>query len=730
MKTMRRTFLCIALAFSVSVGPASGVGSQNVDADSLARRATIRRDSFGVPHILAETEEAAAYAFGFAQAEDHAIEIARRFVRARGEAARYFGADEAENDFAMRRFANLETAERDLARVSPSFRRMLHAFAAGVNRYVALNRASLPSWIPEFTAADVLANIRAIGVRPAASTGLVRQLTEKYGGAREPAKGVELENDAPGSNAFAVSGTRTTSGSPILMANPHLSWASRYWEAHLTVPGTLNFFGNTLVGYPVLWAGFNDHLGWANTVNAADLEDVFALTLDPDRPDHYRFDGRSLPLRRHDVSIDVRQADGSLKRETRSYWSSHLGEVVHRTSTMAFALKSMRLESHLQFEGFYRLSKTKNLKEFLETMRTARVYSCNFVYADTDGNVLYFWNAQIPRRVDDGTSYRLDVPGDSSKYVWEDVHPIESLPQLLNPPGGYVHNANNPPWYTSKRDRIDPDAYPSYFDRGPLSLRAQLGLDLLESQDKFSVETVKQLKHSTRLLLAERVKPDLIAALKALPQPSEEARAGLATLEAWDNRVAADSRGAVLFQEFWDSYSKVATQPYRRPWDSSQPWDTPAGIGDETLAISHLEAAVRRTRELYGSERVEWGTVHRLRIGPLDLPGDGADGSYGAYRVMRYQRTSDGKRVMGIPKVGAEPVGFGDGWIMLVHFTRPVTAWSVLAYGQTFDAASPHSRDQLEIFARHELRPVYFTEAEIKANTQRSYRPGIAGNQQ
>ena len=99
------------------------------------------------------------------------MEIARRLLRARGDAAKHLGGEEIENDFAMRRFANIETAEADLSRVSPPFAEMLHAYAAGVNRYVELNRAELPSWVPVFTAADVLANIRAIGVRSASSGG-------------------------------------------------------------------------------------------------------------------------------------------------------------------------------------------------------------------------------------------------------------------------------------------------------------------------------------------------------------------------------------------------------------------------------------------------------------------------------------------------------------------------------------------------------------------------------
>ncbi len=695
------------------------------DAEVLARHATIRRDTYGIPHIVADTEEAAAFALGFAQAEDHAVEIARRFIRARGEAAKYLGAEEVENDFAMRRFVNIETARADLARVSPLFASMLHAYASGLNRYMDLNRTTLPAWIPMFTAADVLANIRAIGVRSAAGAALARRLTEKYPGRAVEPQGLLPEEDAPGSNAFALAGSRTTSGRPILMANPHLSWASRYWEAHLTVPGKINFFGNTLVGYPVLWAGFNDRLGWANTVNAADLEDVFALSLDPNREDHYLFDGRSMPLNARQVVAEVRNADGTMSHQSRTYWSSHIGEIVYRTANRAFALKSVRLESHLQFEGFYRLSRTRSLDEFLETMRTSRVYSCNFIYADADGNILYLWNAQIPRRVDDGTDYRLDVPGDSDKYVWKDLHSLGDLPRLLNPRGGYVHSANNPPWYTSKRDRLGPGDYPTYFDRGTLGLRPQLGVDLLESAERFSLDDVNRLKHSTRLLLAERVKPDLLAALRSLAEPSADARAALGVLETWDNRVSSESRGAVLFQRFWDRYSAETKRPFEIPWSEDSPWDTPRGIGDRPLALKHVEAAVRWARETYGSERIAWGDVHRLRLGGLDLPGDGAPGDYGAYRVLRYQQVPGGQRVVGMSEPAAEPVGFGDGWVMLVEFTNPPSATSVLAYGQTFNPASPHSRDQIKLFAQHQLRPVFFTEDAISANTDRTYRPGV-----
>jgi acyl-homoserine-lactone acylase len=105
--------------------------------------------------------------------------------------------------------------------------------------------------------------------------------------------------------------------------------------------------------------------------------------------------------------------------------------------------------------------------------------------------------------VDDGTDYRLDVPGETSKYVWTKLHPLEDLPQLLNPKGGYLQNCNSAPWRTSLRDPLDPKKYPSYIEPGgTLGLRSQMSLAMLESQEKFSLADVLRLKFNTKMLLA------------------------------------------------------------------------------------------------------------------------------------------------------------------------------------------------------------------------------------
>ena len=693
------------------------------DPDNLAQHVTIRRDTWGIPHILADSEEAAAFGFGYAQAEDHGAEIGGRYLAGRGESAKHFGEPGLTNDVAMAQFDNLAEARRGLERITPLYRRIISAYAAGVNRYVSKHRAELPDWMPDITAADVLATTRGNAAESLGGAALVRRLREKYEGL-PPARSAPADDwiDAPGSNALALSGSRTTTGKPILLGNPHLQWSSLYWEAHVRVPGRIDFYGSTLPGIPVLRAGFNDRLAFVTTNNAPDLDDVFTLKADPQKPDHYLFDGESLPLRRRDVTIPVRNADGTMRSEARTFWSTHIGTVIHRSAERVFVVKSTRLDALEYYGGFYLLAKARTLNEWMAALRRNFVPTSNFTYADADNNILYVWNGRVPVRKE-GVDYRLDVEAASSADLWGRLHDIDDYPRALNPPGGYIQNANNPPRFVSARDMIDMTRYPADFERGPLALRPQLALDMLESQAKFSVDDVIRLKHSTRLLLAERVKSDVIAAVRDNAEAPAEARAGADVLEAWDNTVSANARGAVLFQQFWDFYSGAVRPPYAIPWDEGNPTTTPRGISDRAVAAQQLARAVRAVREQYGSEGVAWGDVHRFRATNVDLPADGASGTYGAYRVLTFVNGGDGRQVAGHLPGRASPVGFGDGWILLVDFSKPGTAWSVLAYGQTTKQDSPHSRDQLPLFAAHKLRPALYAESDIRANTTRTYRP-------
>jgi acyl-homoserine-lactone acylase len=722
--------------FAVTVVAALASALIQIDTPPLygQRRASadveIRRDTFGVPHILAPDEEAAGFGFGYAMAEDHVVEIGRRYLQARGEAARHFGESEADRDFAMRRLDNRGGARLALAgQTGGRFRRWLQGFAAGINSYVAAHRDSLPAWMPVVEPSDPLAYGRMFGILAALQPP--RRLIAKYpsGSAYPqvpPAPEIVDEGDNAGSNALALAGSKTTSGRPILLGNPHLAWSSLYWEAHVTIPGRVNFYGSTLVGIPALRAGFNDRLGYVQTNNGPDLQDIYALPLAPGRPGFFMHNGRPHVIERRRIVVDVKQPDGSLAERTREYDETALGPVIYRTDDHVFVVRSVNVEWWRQYEGFFELMHADSLNEFRRILGRGLMVTSNYTYADADGNILYLWNARLPRRRDATADYSVDVPGDTGRLFWRGIHPLRDLPSLLNPSSGYVQTANNPPWWTSLRDPIDPARYPRYIEQGQLSLRAQVVLERLDTVPKLSPDDVRRLKFSSHMRAADRLLPDLFTAAQNVSAPSAALRAGLEALDTWDRQAGAQSRGAVLFDRFLAIYEEAQPQPFATPWDAAAPMTTPRGLANPGAALAALERAVGEVRTQYSDERVAWGDVHRFRFGDIDLPGDGTVGGQGVFRVVRFDPAPDGMRIAGHVGPDRPLAGFGDAWVLLVHFTRPVTAWSVLAYGQTTDLGSPHSRDQIRLFANHELRPVWFSEQAIAANLEKRYRPGAA----
>jgi acyl-homoserine-lactone acylase len=231
----------------------------------------------------------------------------------------------------------------------------------------------------------------------------------------------------------------------------------------------------------------------------------------------------------------------------------------------------------------------------------------------------------------------------------------------------------------------------------------------------FILEDVVEAKHSPRMLLADRVKADLIAAARSVDLSGDAARA-LDLLSDWDNTAAVDSRGGVLFETWWNRYrTLVGTENLHAvEWTADEPATTPRGLADAARAVEAFVWAVPETARRFGRWDVAWGEVHRVRRGSVDVPVAGCGGALGCFRVLNFSTEPDGRRV----------ANGGDGWVLAVEFGDPPRAYSVLAYGQSPDPASPYHDDQAAMFAAGRMKPVRWTEADIAAAVIQRYRPG------
>jgi acyl-homoserine-lactone acylase len=348
-------------------------------------------------------------------------------------------------------------------------------------------------------------------------------------------------------------------------------------------------------------------------------------------------------------------------------------------------------------------------------MRMRARLNSSFTYADRAGNVFYVWNATIPSLPGGVGSDTVAVAARGVADMWTHYVPFDSLPQVLNPKGGYIHNENDPPYYTNMRQPLDRALYPAYYPAPRLGLRSQLAIQLIDTNRKLSLKDVLALKHSYRMLLADRVRDDLVSAVRG-SKPTPELSSAADMIARWDRTVAPASRGGVLFELWWRRYiaGARADTMYAQPWSAAAPTSTPRGIRFPARAVEAFAWAVQETAKRYGRADVAWGDVHRVRVGDVDVPVGGCNGDIGCFRVLWYKDDPDGKR---------QAVG-GDGWILAVEFGDRPHAYSVLAYGESPREDSPFHSDQAALFARGEMKPVAWTDAEIASQTVRRYRPG------
>ena len=726
----------IAFAAVTVVASARDARAQENGTNDLARQVEIRRTEYGVPHIKGENLAAAAFGLAYVQLEDYGPSVAMGLLRARGEMGRWFGRDSMESDFSAR--LEYARAVETHHRLDAETRAIYAGFAAGVNRYIERHPGEFPAgFAPRFTAYDVATRDIEMATAGAASRFLARvdsssgggrqggrsgaAGTGRGGGGAPPASSTEPpprdDEIEEGSNAWAFAPSRTTSGKAILMRNPHLAWSAGYYEAHMTVPGVLDFYGDFRIGGPFgVIGGFNRDLGWSTTNNAPDLDEIYSLDADPSRADHYVLDGVSLPLQRMLVTVEYRNGEGT-STETRERWRTPMGPVVHRGGGRIYIVRSAGDGEYRAGEQFLRMMRARSLAEWKDAMRMRARMNSNFTYADRAGNILYIWNAALPDRPHRIGSDTSATHVRTMSEMWTHYVPFDSLPQVLNPRTGYVHNANDGPWYTNVQQPLDPARWgPDTLDRPALSLRSQMSIALIDNRRKFSLEDVVRLKNSYRMLLAERVKADLVAAVRAT-KPQGDVASALRVLEQWDNTTAPASRGAVLFQTWWQRYTAGtrADTMYARPWTPAAPTSTPSGLAHPGRAADAFAQAVEETARRHGRYDVAWGDVHRVRIAKVDVPVGGCLGAMGCFRTLAFRNEPDGKRA----------VSGGDGWVLAVEFGDQPRAYSVLAYGNSNRPESPLFGNQAELFARGEMKKVLWLEKDVEAGTITRYHPGV-----
>ena len=660
-------------------------------------------DTWGVPHIYGKNEQDLFYGMGWAQMHSHGDLLMKLFAEARGEGAKYFG------ESALALTKNLYTfnipalGKKYLDLLTPEEKMVMDAFVAGINGYAEAH----PNHIAE--------NLR--GVLPIKVSDVnahsLRNLFIEFIGNREMGTAHSAEI---GSNTWAVSPKRSASGNALLLTNPHLRYHDLwlFYEAH-TITDDYSIYGSTLVGSPNITIAFNEHLGWSHTVNTLDAADLYRLKLDGEG---YLLDGQKKDFKLNLYNIPVLQEDGTLRTEKLLVKNSVHGPIVKMGEKEAIALRIARLDNPgNMLDQWKKMGEATSLEEFQSALTQNDLPMFNVMYADKAGNIFYHFAGYTPVRPEgDWDFWSGIVPGDDSKYIWDTYHSYEDLPKLLNPKSGWLQNANDPPYTVTIPTELNPKDYPAYMAPTEMEFRPQRSAHIMMADDKITFDEMVAYKHDTKMELADRLLDDLLALENN--NLSDLQKEAFAVLKKWDGHANADSEGALLFANWHMKLCKgkfYDNDFFAEPWSFEKADSTPDGLKDGAVALQALEIAATELKMGYGSLTVPWGQVNKVSFGDKEVAGNGGFGWLGEFRTMYYQ--PQGKP--GTPESLVSRAVAGDTYVAVIEFGDKPKAKALLTYGNATQKGNPHIGDQLDLFAKKELRDVWYERADVEANVEK-----------
>ena len=674
----------------------------------------IRRDSWGVPHIFGQTDADAAFGLAYAHAEDDFRLIQETLAATRGQLAYFNGPDGAPVDYLVQLLRTWETIDAKYAsELSPETRALLQGYADGLNFYASQHEADALAGLYPVTGQDIVAGFI---VRTPLFFGFDGVVSELFADSRQRPVSPEAAADDDldswnyyGSNVIAVAPQRTIDNETYLAINSHQPWEGpvTWYEAHVHSEAGWDMTGGLFPGAPIILQGHNQYLGWGFTVNSPDLVDVFVLEINPDNPDQYWFDGAWRDLEVATAEIPVRllgRFRWTVKREI--LWSVY-GPAV-RQPHGTYALRYATMGEVDLVESWYALNKATDFASWQATLFASDLPMFNVGYADREGNIYYLYNARLPLRAE-GYDWEQYLPGDSSATLWTDYLPPADLPQVLNPTSGFIQNANSSPFQTTVGpENPDPAGFsPTFGIESRMTNRALRLLALFGDGNPLSFDQFTAYKYDITYA-AESVVGELWQLLLAADFSADpEAAAAQALLAGWDHRAAPDSPSAALMLltlYFVNQREDVHLNASQLVGGEVSDADLEAAFRQ---AIAHLD-------EHFQGLATPWSAVNRLERGELNLGlGGGPDLPHAVYGQF-----NEAGQLIG---------GNGDSHILLVRWNAAgqVSSYSIHQYGSaTAVPESPHYNDQAPLFVNRELKPVWFTAADIQANLSHAYRPG------
>jgi len=696
--------------------------------ESEARHVTIIRDKWGIAHVYGKTDADAVFGMEYAQAEDDFNRVEMNYIDATGRLAEAEGKSAIYRDLRMKLFVNPAVLKTKYAASPEWLKKLMDAFADGLNFYLYKHPEVKPRVITHFepwmalafTEGSIGGDIYQVNVD---------RLAAFYGQVPQPTEGVSRERSLPepsGSNGIAIAPSNTLDHHALLWINPHVSFYFRS-ELQMVSEQGLDAYGATTWGQFFIYQGFNATAGWMHTSSGVEnVEEFLETVTKKDGRYYYRYGDKELPVTTRTITVPYKTDAGMASKTFTAYYTQH-GPVIGKIGDRWVSISLMQRPVRALIQDFTRM-KAKDYAAFRKTMQLHTNSSNNTIFADAEGHIAYWHSDYIPQR-DDAFDWTKPVDGSNPATAYKGLLTLANTPHLLNPASGWLYNSNNWPWSAAGPSSPKRSDFPKYVDRGSEeSPRGYHALRLLTGHKDWTMASLAAAGFDSYLPAFAKMIPRLVSAYDGTPA-SNPVRAKLATqitvLRQWNYRWGINSVATSL-ASFWgtDIFLRVGTDA-RAAGISPEDYVMQRASPEDLL--QSLAAASDKLTADFGTWQTPWGRINRFQRLDDSIYHPHFDDSKPSIPVPFTSSTWGSLAAYGsrpYPNTKSWYAAFGNSFVCVVDFGPRVRAWAVSTGGESGHPDSPNFDDQAVRYVTGNLRVVYFYKSQLQGHIQKEYHPG------
>ncbi len=695
-----------------------------------SQNVTVIRDNYGVPHIYGNSDADAVFGLLYAQCEDDFKRIELNYIEKLGRMAEIKGETFLQNDLYIKLIIDSAEAVADYKKSPEWLKKLLAAYADGINYYLYKNAQTKPVLLKRFEAwYPLLWTDGSIG---AISTGSITEADVNNFYLKGEAPVVQTKifgENSTGSNGFAIAPSKTASGNSILYINPHVTFYFRP-EVHVASKEGLNVYGAVTWGQFFVYQGFNEHCGWMHTSSNVDVADMYIEKIVRNNEKFfYEYNKKLLPVTEKLITLHYIKNNELATKTVTAYYTHH-GPVMGRQNKNWISVRGYNRSVKSLMQSFLR-TKTKGLEDYKKNMQMRSNTSNNTVFADDKGNIAYWHGNYVPRR-DKKINWSKAVDGSTNATEWKGLHSLNEIVHVYNPASGWIQNCNSTPYTVSGNSSPKKENYPDYMAPDGENFRGINAAKLLASKNNFTIDKTIATGYDSYLSAFQILIPALINSFdKNISQADslyEQLKEPINVLKIWDYRVAENSVATTLAIEWAEKLNASLRKIYIDEDEPDQVTTVKLFAARATAKemLLPLYETVNTLKNKWGKWQIEWGTVNRYqRISSEisqkykdDEPGypvafaSALWGMLPSYNSRYYEGT---KKRYGVS---------GNSFVCAVQFGKKIKAKSLLAGGNSGNASSTHFTDQLEMYTKGNFKEVLFYKKDVLKHAEKTYHPG------